>query len=368
MELPGLMCRDCRRIHAVASLAWRCHCGGLFDLADDEPSGPLAGALPSLWRYQNALPIPLNQRISMDEGMTPLLASLEDDGVWLKADFLMPTGSFKDRGTVVLATLAAALGVERALVDSSGNAGTASAAYFARAGIPITVMVPQATSAGKLAQIEAHGARIERIKGDRTATAAAAGRAAGESGVFYASHVYHPYFIQGVKTYLYEVWEQLGGRLPATLVVPAGNGTLILGCAAGVADLLRRGLIDRAPRLVAVQAASCAPLAAEFGPVDAEQGATIAEGIAIASPPRRAQIVQAIRDLDGTVLTVGDDQIRLARDELARQGLFVEPTAAVCYAAVRHARSTGDTRIGEADVVLPLCGSGLKSPNPSRSH
>ena len=165
--------------------------------------------------------------------------------VRLKLDFLMPTLSFKDRGAVLLATLARRLGVERAVVDSSGNAGTAAAAYLARAGVPCEVFVPEATSPGKLAQMRAHGATVRVVSGTRADTAAAAMSAADTPGTFYASHVYHPYFLHGVKTYAYEIWEQSGRVLPDTVVVPVGNGTLVLGCYLAFRELLQKLLHPR---------------------------------------------------------------------------------------------------------------------------
>ena len=124
--------------------------------------------------------------------------------------------------------------------------------------------VPAATSAGKVAQLRAYGATVRQIPGSREDTAAAAAEAADQPGTFYASHVYHPFFLQGMKTYAFELWEQLGGRLPATLVLPVGNGTLVLGAYLGCRDLLDQGLISRMPQIVAVQAAGCAPLARAF--------------------------------------------------------------------------------------------------------
>jgi threonine synthase len=123
-----------------------------------------------------------------------------------------------------------------------------------------------------------------------------------------------------VKTLFLELWEQLGGRLPATMVLSAGNGTLVLGCTHAVVDLTAAGLIEAAPRIVAVQAAACAPLAGS-----APRGPTVAEGIAIATPPRQDEVVAAVAASGGTVVTVEDPEILAARADLARRGLWVEP-------------------------------------------
>ncbi|MGR8008497.1 threonine synthase [Streptomyces hypolithicus] len=181
---------------APESLAWCCPaCGGPWDL-DFTPAAPvplksLAGRVNSLWRYAEALPFggaATPSPLSLGEGRTPLVAL--SGSVSAKLDFLMPTLSFKDRGAVMLAELARRLGpdrVSRAIADSSGNAGTAIAAYCARAGLPCTVYAPEATSPKKTEQIRTHGAHLTVVPGDREATAAAARAAAAEPGTMRAT-------------------------------------------------------------------------------------------------------------------------------------------------------------------------------------
>lgn len=344
------------------SLVWCCPvCRGPLDLDFHPTPAPLkslAGRANSLWRYAETLPL-ATPSVSLGEGRTPLVPLR--DGVFAKLDFLMPTLSFKDRGAVLLAELALRLEPRRVVADSSGNAGTAVAAYCARARLPCTVYVPEGTSAKKLEQIGAHGARLEVVAGDREAAAAAAREAADSAGTFYASHVFNPYFLHGTKTYVHELWEDLGGRLPDVLVLPVGNGTLLLGAALAVAELHGAGLIDRRPALYAVQAAAVAPLARAW-----EEGAedlvgttpaapTLAEGIAIPRPPRARQILRAVRESGGVFVTVTEDRIRHAQRDLASMGLFVESTGVACWAAVREGV------LGERSGVVPLCGAGLKS-------
>ncbi|TLS45024.1 pyridoxal-phosphate dependent enzyme [Streptomyces montanus] len=360
--LPDRFCpRDGTRV-PMDSLAWCCPaCRGPLDL-DFAPTPAslksLVGRVNSLWRYAECLPL-ATPSVSLGEGRTPLIPL--NDGVSAKLDFLMPTLSFKDRGAVMLAELALRLSPRRVVADSSGNAGTAIAAYCARAQLPCTVYVPDGTSAKKLEQIGAHGARLEVVPGDREAAARAARAAADEEGTFYASHVFNPYFLHGTKTYVHELWEDLGGRLPEVLVVPVGNGTLLLGAALAVAELYAAGLIDRRPALYAVQSAAVAPLAHAW-----EEGAddlvgvtpmapTVAEGIAIPSPPRARQILRAVRESGGAFLTVTEDQIRHAQRDLASRGLYVESTGVACWAAVREGVP------GNRTAVVPLCGAGLKT-------
>ncbi|OIJ86801.1 threonine synthase [Streptomyces colonosanans] len=372
--LPDCFCPvDGTRVSS-RSLAWCCPvCGGPLDLDFSPTPAPLkslAGRVNSLWRYAETLPLS-GPSVSLGEGRTPLVELA--DGISAKLDFLMPTLSFKDRGAVLLAELALRLKPRQVVADSSGNAGTSIAAYCARAALPCTVYVPRGTSPKKLEQIGAHGARLHVVDGDREAAARAAREAANEPDVFYASHVFNPYFLHGTKTYVHELWEDLGGRLPEVLVLPVGNGTLLLGAALAVAELYAAGLIERRPALYAVQAAAVAPLAHAW-----EEGAddladvtpmapTAAEGIAIPRPPRARQILRAVRDSGGTFLTVTEDQIRHAQLDLASRGLYVESTGVACWAAVRKGapgklplsrlRSSGGTPI----AVVPLCGAGLKS-------
>lgn len=347
-------CRACGRTFPVAAPVWRCECGGLLGLRGPLAADPVGRGADtwSLWRYAPTLPpLPAASAVTMGEGGTPLVRAGE--GCWWKLDFLNPTLSFKDRGAAVLMAAAAGAGVDRVVADSSGNAGTAVAAYAARCGIAAEVWVPEGTSAKKLAAMAAHGAMVRIAPGDRQAAAAAARRRADEPGWFYASHVYQPLFVAGVKTVALEIWEQLGRRLPDVLVVPAGNGTLVLGAAAACGELAAAGLVDTVPQLVAVQAAACAPLAG-LAPV----GPTVAEGIAIAAPPRQAEILEAVDRSGGRVVTVDDDAIVAARADLARRGVWVEPTAAAAWAAYL---SAGEG-IGDREAVVVLGGAGLKAP------
>ncbi|MET9950995.1 pyridoxal-phosphate dependent enzyme [Streptomyces sp. NPDC006339] len=439
--MTDYVCPRCGTRAPGTALTWCCpRCRGPWDLAVASAPVPLA-SLPSrvnsLWRYAEALPLATGiarvtgaagaaarggvtgtggvPPVSLGEGRTPLVPLT--DTVSAKLDFLMPTLSFKDRGAVMLAELARRLEPRTVIADSSGNAGTAVAAYCARAGLDCAVYVPEGTSPKKLEQIRAHGARTLVVPGDREATARAARAAADEPGVFYASHVYNPHFLHGTKTYVYEIWEDLGGRLPDTLVLPVGNGTLLLGAALAVEELYGHGLVDRRPALVAVQAEAVSPLAAAFhagaddlvggggraganeragandpdgaagragtdnragadnrarasnragagdlsgadglsAPAAAVARPTLAEGIAIPNPPRAAQILRAVRASGGTFLTVPEDSIRAAQLDLARRGLYVEPTAVACWAAVRA------TPPGPGTAVLPLCGAGAKT-------
>jgi threonine synthase len=380
MNHDAYVCSACGTGFPLDSLAFRCGCGGLLDVAPFEPVFPPPDASAgerSIFRYAGAMPPFAGReeawerawrRVSMGEGLTSLRRlDPADPGVLVKVDYAMPTLSFKDRGAAVLVAAAAAAGASRLIQDSSGNAGASVAAYAARAGLACDIYVPGSTSPRKVAQIEAYGARAVLVPGSREETAAAALLAA-EAGArdgtaFYASHVYNPYFYQGTKTYLYELYEALGGRLPDTLYLPLGNGTLALGVYYGLKDLRRLGLIEGFPRVVAVQASGCAPVLAAYE-ADREVVApvpntgTAAEGIAIAAPMRGTQVLAALRELGASVVAAPESGIEAAKRAVAARGYYVETTSAATFASFFERRASG---LDEGLVVLPLCGAGLKS-------
>ncbi len=387
------ICSECKQEYDPASFIWRCPaCGGLLDLADFPVSFPfdkIKTRAATLWRYREALPFDRAytgwEAVTMGEGLTPLVPLSKDrPNVSLKIDYLMPTLSFKDRGAAVLIAKAQELSVTHAVADSSGNAGTAFAAYAARAGIVCDIYVPSSTSAKKIKQIAAHGATVHPIPGTREDTANAAIADVEKSNSYYASHIYNPFFYQGTKTYAFEIWEQLGGRAPDILVLPVGNGTLVLGPYYGFRELLWAGMIEKIPHILAVQAEGCAPLAEAFErgddvAVPVMNTGTQAEGIAIAAPARSRQILSAIRDVQGSIITVPDTAIEDARQALAAQGFYVEPTAAVAYAGFRaclnlasnnHAADQQNLQFAslvqevvdrDRQIIIPLCGAGLKA-------
>ncbi|SEC45022.1 threonine synthase [Paenibacillus sp. GP183] len=365
------ICTQCQKLFVPNTSLWRCECGGLLDLEQTEISLDLEliRQRPNyIWRYREALPFSKQYEgwsgVTMGEGGTPIVPlSSQQSNILLKMDYMMPTLSFKDRGAAVLVAKAVELGVRRMIADSSGNAGTSIAAYANRAGIDCDIYVPENTSSKKIKQIRMHGANVHVIPGSRENTAQAAIDAVQQNEAFYASHVYNPFFYQGTKTYAYEIWEQLGE--PDVLIVPVGNGTLLLGAYYGFKDLLRLGLIRKLPKLVAIQAERCAPIAAAFQAqletaVPVVNSGTAAEGIAIADPPRSRQILAAIRETGGVVVTVPETMIGEAREALARYGFYVEPTTAANYAGyLEYAKHFGP--VGEEKIVIPLCGAGLKA-------
>jgi len=358
-------CTTCGKIYPLDSRDWRCSCGGLLDL-ETWPAFDAARidpAQPGLWRYRRMLPLnPAWEPVTLGEGNTPLLP-LECLGrdVHFKLESVSPTGCFKDRGASVLVTALRGLGIQSVVEDSSGNAGASLAAYTTRAGIACDICVPHMAAGPKLAQMAAHGAEVVQITGKREYAALAAWAAAAH-GAYYASHVYNPFFLAGVETLAYELWEQLGRVAPGALVLPVGNGTLLLGAYRGFLRLQQAGLIDQLPRLLSVQVASCAPIYQAFrdgretiSPV--VPAPTVATAIAIGHPARGAQILAAVRATGGTVLCVAEEEIEPARNQLARLGFYVERTSAVAIAALPDLPQISYA----GPLVVLLTGHGLKT-------
>jgi threonine synthase len=318
----------------------------------------------SVWRYARALLVDAADAVTMGEGWTPLLCG-EWDGapVHYKLEFMMPTGSFKDRGMTVMVSYLRSRGIDHVLEDSSGNAGASLSAYAAAAGMRCRILVPETASYPKIAQIAACGADVVTVRGSRQDVADAALRHAKQ--IFYASHNWQPFFIEGTKTLAYELWEQLGFQPPDNIVVPLGYGSNILGCERGFAELRRNGEINRVPRLFGVQAANCAPFYAAWQKraahlVPTAVTPTVAEGIASSKPTRVAEVLAAVRGSGGAVVAVSEDEIVAALGSIARRGFYVEPTSAAAAAGLSQLLRSG--AIGkDQTTVLVLTGSGLKA-------
>ncbi|HLY59024.1 MAG TPA: pyridoxal-phosphate dependent enzyme [Stellaceae bacterium] len=324
----------------------------------------IAGGVRSLWRYAATLPLAVADPVSLGEGCTPLV-----ERRWrgipcrCKLEWFSATGSFKDRGASVMLSVLRQQGIRAVLEDSSGNGGAAIAGYAAAAGIKAKILVPASTQPGKTVQMRAYGAEVELIHGTRQDTADAA--VAQAERIFYASHNWQAFFLEGVKTLAYEIWEDLGFRAPDNVVVPLGAGSIVLGCDIGFGELQRNGEIERLPRIFGVQPENCAPIHAAFAAgvdhaVPVEIRPTVAEGTAIAQPVRLREVLGALRRSGGATATVGEDEILAAFWELAADGLYVEPTSAGVAAAFSKLVAAGTIDPGQT-TVLVLSGGGLKA-------
>ncbi|MEO0584509.1 MAG: threonine synthase [Bacteroidota bacterium] len=360
--MASLICSTSGKAYPLLSARWHGEDMSLLDIRHDLTfqKADVNPDLQGMWRYRAAIPLPdETPLITQGEGWTPLIEEkIEGKKVWLKLDHLFPSGSYKDRGGAALITLAKAIGVTRVVQDSSGNAGCAVAHYGALAEISCDIFVPASTSPAKLAQIRAYGAKLHLVPGSREDTASAARHAA--SDTFYASHVWHPFFYEGTKTFAYEICEQLGWQAPDTVVLPAGNGTLLLGCEIGFRELQQAGIITHIPKLIGIQSANCAPLYQAFHwEAPTPNQSTVAEGIAIAAPLRADHMITAVRKTRGTFLKVTEEEIADTLRMMTGRGYFIEPTSAAVIAGLRqylrvHAQ-TGET------IVSVTTGHGLKA-------
>jgi threonine synthase len=299
--------------------------------------------------------------------MTPLIPfNHHGREIWLKCDYLLPTGSYKDRGAAILMSHLRDMGVQRIVEDSSGNAAASLAAYAARAGIDIEVFCPASASPGKLAQIKLYGAQLHLIEGPRQRTTEALERHLAATGDFYASHLWHPFFLEGVKTIAFEITEQNGWQAPGVVICPVGAGSILLGLYKGFTELREAGVIDHLPRLFAAQAANICPVYqayehrdSDVPPMVAPQP-TVAEGIALPRPVRGPLLLRALRDTNGGVAIVSEEEIREGLVILGRRGICVEPTSAVVVKAFERLVDAGMVQSHE-QVVLVLSGFGLKA-------
>ncbi len=330
-----------------------------------------------LWRYRELLPVRHTQDIvSLGEAVTPLVAmpklakGLGAAEILVKDEGRLPTGSFKARGVAMAVSMAKALGVAHMAMPTNGNAGAALAAYASRAGIRTTAFCPQDTPEVNVSEIEMQGATVYRVNGLIDDCGKIVGEGVAKVGWFDTSTLKEPYRIEGKKTMGLELAEQLGWEVPDVILYPTGGGTGLIGMWKAFAELEAIGFIGKKrPRMVAVQAAGCAPMvrAYEAGTEHAarfEDAHTIAAGIRVPQAVGDFLILRAVRASGGFAIAVPDDAITTALDKVARvEGFLMCPEAAATYAALEQAIADGRIRRDER-VVLFNCATGLKYPLP----
>ncbi|MEJ2540755.1 MAG: threonine synthase [Gemmatimonadota bacterium] len=326
-----------------------------------------------LWRYAEVLPVrDAAFQVSLGEGWTPLLDAprladrLGVGRVWVKDEGQNPTGSFKARGMALAVSRALELGARELAVPSAGNAGSAAAAYGAAAGLPVQVVVPQDTPLPILEEIRALGADLQLLDGLISDCGAVVRQGVEAHGWWDLSTLKEPYRVEGKKTMGYELFEQLGGRLPDVIVYPTGGGTGLIGMWKAFHEMEALGWIgSERPRMISVQAAGCAPIVRAFeqGRRDAgfwEGAATYASGLRVPGAVGDFLILDALRESDGAAVAIADREMAGWVDHVGRDtGVFAAPEGGAVAAAVAQLRGTG--RIGKEDeVVLFNTGSGLK--------
>lgn len=359
-------CLRCQR-ELPLLLTWPlCPCGGVPALPVVRDPGRLAPTGAAIWRYREALGVPPAARdLTLGEGDVPL-ESIElpglRPGVWVLRDDLQPSGSWKDRGSPLLIAALQAAGHGHLIEDSSGNAALSLARYAQRAGLSFTAYVPAAATAVKKELIRAAGAELIEIEGPRQ-NATLAAREAAEAGAIWASHALQPLHAIGAATIAFELCDR-HDFWPDAIVLPTGQGGYLAGLAAGLRAISQaRGLTM--PRLIGVQTELCAPLAEAFrrGASDATPSSApamrgLAEGVMISTPQRGQEALRAVRESAGLLDTCNELTIERAVRLAWREGLRIEPTAALglAYLLDRGARTLRDA----AQVVVLLSGHGVR--------
>jgi threonine synthase len=339
-------------------------CYDLQSLKQDFNPVSLRGRDANLWRYREVLPEV--EPITLGEGFTPLLPSREFPNVWIKDEGLNPTGSFKARGITVAVSVAKALGLKKLAMPSAGNAASALAAYSAAAGIEAYIFMPRDVPLANLIECETYGAHVTLVNGLISDCARIVGERKEEEGWFDLSTLKEPYRVEGKKTMAYEVFEQLGGKLPDAVIFPSGGGVGVIGMWKAFDEMEELGWIGKdRPRMIAVQSEGCAPIVKAWDEgrptVEAFQNAsTIAAGLRVPKPYGDYLVLDILRRSRGTAVAESDGEIKDSLRHWARtEGIFAAPEGAASLSAYRKLRSSGF--LSEADkVVLFNTGTGLK--------
>jgi threonine synthase len=380
MGLLHLECAKCGLRHEARRLLNLCACGGPLlarydlELAKREMRpGHLALREPTLWRYREVLPLePDDERISLGEGFTPLLAAPRLGArvglpkLLVKDESPNPTGSFKARGLALAVSMAKALGATEVCLPSAGNAGSALAAYAARGGLRAHVFLPADIPALFLTETRAYGAHVETVPGIITDAGRVCAERAAAAGWFECATLKEPYRVEGKKTMGYELAEQLDWKLPHAILYPTGGGTGLIGMWKAFEELEMMGFIgsDR-PRLYAVQAEGCAPIVKAFseGRDDAPlwpDAKTHALGLRVPKAIGDFLMLRALRQSHGAGIAVSEAEIVAGtRDAAAAEGLFVAPEGGACVAALRKLKASGHLSADDTVVVFNT-GTGFK--------
>ena len=360
-------CTKCKNEYDYNIPRWRCDCGAHLKLRYDVvfTKEDIKTERLNMWRYEKAYPMPYEEiTVTYNEGLTPLVKLDWDNfNVRVKMEMLMPSCSFKDRGTVMAINYLKKHGIKFITEDSSGNAGASVSAYCALAGIKCAIYVPAGNSPGKFVQAKAYGAEVNPTPGTRDDVAKAA-QVHAES---YSGHNWHPMFEPGYKSVAYEIWEQSGFKAPDAVFTPCGGGGLTLGLVQGFNDLLKNKQISKVPKIYATQPENCNPIYRMFHGIEGElvPTPTIAEGTSIAKPVKIKEIVEGVRASGGEMVSVTDPQIKAALPVIWGKGVFLEPTSAIAIAAFIKLKEEGKVKASD-DIVIMASGNGLKATEKIR--
>ena len=332
-------------------------CGGLFKVIYEDLN-------------MSSFPFPEAPNISLGEGRTPLIAFdrtadlLGLENLWVKMEMMAPTGSFKDRGSAVLISMAKNEGITEFAEDSSGNAGASMSAYGAAAGMKAHIFVPSSAAQGKIEQIKIFGAKLHTIPGPRQSSTDAALDFITEKSVPYLSHNLSPYFSEGMKSFSIELVENLHANVDH-IVMPVGNGSLFIGAWDGYIEMIGQERVDKAPKFHAIQSQAVHPIVSAINEEVWDYSCvrpTIASGIAVSAPPRLKQCISVISSSGGSALGIDDDSALLWQRRIAEtEGVFCEVTSAIAFAGLEKLLAESKINKGTT-VVIPITGTGLKEP------
>jgi len=380
MPLTHLECTKCGRRYEPGQVLNLCECGAplfarynLDRAAKNMRPGHLALREPTLWRYDDVLPVDNpDHRISLGEGFTPLLstrrlgAKVGLPRLFVKDEAGNPTGSFKARGLSLAVSMAKALGASEVCLPSAGNAGSALAAYAARGGMKAHVFVPADVPRVFVMETEAYGAEVVTVKGLISDAGKLCAERAKQNGWYECATLKEPYRVEGKKTMGYELAEQMGWKLPDAILYPTGGGTGLIGMWKAFQELETMGFVGPGrPRMYAVQAEGCAPIVKAFseGLEEApfwENAQTLAHGLRVPKALGDFLILRALRESHGAGVMVSEAEIvQGVKDASATEGLFMAPEGGAAVAALRKLKSSGHLSADDVVVVFNT-GTGYK--------
>jgi threonine synthase len=364
-ELPQTVCTQCAD-QPAGSLFVRYDFSDLKGTSPDQVIASDAGSLwKGMWRYRAVLPD--IQPVTLGEGWTPMLRSKRYPGAFVKEEGANSTGTFKARGLAMAVTMAQHYGLRKLAVPSAGNAAGALAAYAAASGIEAHIFMPRDVPFANYVEAIAYGANVTLVDGLISDCARIVNERKQQEGWFDISTLKEPFRIEGKKTMGYELVEQLGWEYPDAVFYPTGGGVGLIGMWKAFEELEQIGWVKpgKRPRMIAVQAAGCAPVARAF---DAganvsqlwQNASTFASGLRVPKPYGDAIMLDILRASDGIALAVTDEEILASILDWARnEGIFLSPEGAAVTAAYDKLLANGTLKLSDR-VVLFNTGAGLK--------
>lgn len=385
MYAKNLVCRKCGATYPLENRYSCERCGGILEVTYDyekafaeEPIENPDTDYPGLWKYHAMLPVRDKRNIvSLGEGDTPLIGAGRITELWgcnlqmlVKAEMMMPTGSFKDRPTSVGVSVAKEKGFGKIVVASSGNASAAAAGYAARAGMDCVVFVPETTDINKVIQAQSYGAQVICVKGSYSRSFNMAKTCAEKYGWANVTSTFiNPYTVEADKTPAYELYSQLKRRVPDYVFIPIGSGPLLVGMVKGYEEMMKMGLVDRIPAMIGVQVSACEPITRAYDRgIDTVEGwnqeiKTAAGGISdplIGYEGDGELTLSTVRKTSGMMVSLNEEEVQEALDVVERKlGLYCEPTGAVSVGAVKKMWDKGLLKEDSLAVCLTT-GHGFK--------